>query len=156
MFVSSGKIFHLFFSRSAIASSVLIVLVLSACTVAETGGDASSEGLESGGLELPSVQMPALRLSSRTVVPIESLMAEGAGESVAVSGTVAQRVAILGGWLYEVQDDTGSLWVLTKRSEPTVGELATVEGVVHYEPIVVGEIDAGSVYLEEASYRGDS
>ena len=32
----------------------------------------------------------------------------------------------------------------------------TVEGTLRYEPIVVGEIDAGDVYLEEQAYRQEN
>jgi len=86
-------------------------------------------------------------------VPIASLMADREADRVAVSGTVTQRAAILDGWLYEVQDETGSLWVLTEQSEPVVGAIAKVEGIIRYESIVVGEIDAGSIYLEEQIYE---
>ncbi|MEM6868681.1 MAG: hypothetical protein AAF528_09910, partial [Cyanobacteria bacterium P01_C01_bin.121] len=89
----------------------------------------------------------------RAVEPIDSLMADREADRVAVSGTVTQRAAILDGWLYEVEDETGRLWVLTERSEPELGAIATVEGIVRYEAIVVGEIDAGSVYLEEQAYE---
>lgn len=92
-------------------------------------------------------------LPSRQAVTIGSLMANQSDETVTISGTVAKRVPILEGWLYQVSDDTGSLWVLSDRSDPAVGELATVQGVVRYEAITVGEIDASEVYLEEQSYR---
>jgi hypothetical protein len=95
----------------------------------------------------------AAPLSNGPAVSIDSLMAEQSDETVTISGTVAKRVPILEGWLYQVSDSTGSLWVLTERSDPTVGELATVQGLVRYEAIAVGEIDASEMYLEEQSYR---
>jgi len=80
---------------------------------------------------------------------------EQADDEVTISGAITQQAALLDGWLYEVQDETGSLWVRTNRAEPTVGELATVEGVLRYESIMVGEIDASDLYLEEQSYRSE-
>jgi hypothetical protein len=95
----------------------------------------------------------AAPLADGPAVTINSLMAEQSDESVTISGTVAKRVPVLEGWLYQMSDNTGSLWVLTERSDPTVGELATVQGLVRYEAITVGEVDASEMYLEEQSYR---
>lgn len=123
-------------------------LVLVGCTVAETAPDSPSQQIE-----MPTVRLPSVRLSNRPPEAITALVAEREEETVAISGAIAQRAALLDGWLYEVRDETGSIWVLTDRSEPEVGEQVIVEGVLHYEPIVVGEIDAGDVYLQEKSYR---
>lgn len=128
-------------------------------TATEPGVDASGEQLgdvPGAQSDTPLVRIPSIRLSRRSAVPIESLMADREADSVVVSGTVTQRSAILNGWLYEVSDDTGSLWVLTDGSEPEVGAIAKIEGIVRYEPVVVGEIDAGSIYLEEQSYQQEN
>ncbi|MGD1865041.1 MAG: hypothetical protein ACFB0D_10835 [Phormidesmis sp.] len=132
----------------ALISLSVVGMAAGGCTMTEPTADAPSETVEN-----PSVRLPSIRLSRRAVVPIDSLMAERESDKVAVSGTVTQRAAILNGWLYKVEDDTGSLWVQTEQSEPEVGAIATVEGTVRYESIVVGEIDAGSVYLEEQAYE---
>lgn len=137
--------------RYAMVSVAVVGLVLGSCTVATSTADAPDETVE-----MPSVRLPSIRLLRRSVVPIDSLMADREADKVAVSGTVTQRAAILGGWLYEVSDDTGSLWVLTEASDPEVGAIATVEGIVHYESIVVGEINAGSIYLEEQAYEAQA
>lgn len=123
-------------------------LGLVGCTVAETAPDSPASELE-----MPAVRLPSIRLSNRSPISIDSLAAEREDDTVAIAGTVTQKAAILEGWLYEVSDETASIWVLTERSEPVVDQRVTIEGIVHYEPIVVGEIDAGGVYLEEKSYR---
>ncbi|MEL6938075.1 MAG: hypothetical protein AAFO84_02670 [Cyanobacteria bacterium J06598_1] len=120
-------------------------------TVTETSPDSPEAARD-----VPTLQMPSIRLLAPSVVAIDSLVADRSEDTVAVSGTVSQRVAILDGWLYEVTDDTGRLWILTEQSEPTIGATATVEGILRYEPIVVGEIDAGDVYLEEQHYRQEN
>lgn len=142
-------------SRLVVGGAVL-GLALSSCAVSPVPTDSAgqppdAESLPSDGP--PAVRLPAIRLSRRAAVPIASLAADRVEETVAVSGNVAQRVAVLDGWLYQVQDETGSVWVVTDRSEPTVGDVATVEGTVRYESIVVEGIDAGEVYLEETTYR---
>ncbi len=125
-----------------------MTLILGGCAVAETGPGTPS----ASEVPLPSVSLPSLRLPGQSTA-IASLSADRTEDKVSIYGSVTQRVALLDGWLYQMQDDTGSLWVLTDRSEPTVGDRAAVAGIVKYEAIVVGEVDAGEIYLEEQSYR---
>ena len=124
----------------------IVIVGLSGCSAADVSGP------DAPAAEMP-VRLPTVRLSSRPATAIDSLSENQVDKTVSVSGEVVQRAALLEGWMYQVQDETGSLWVLTNRSAPEVGEMATVEGSIRYEPIVVGEIDAGEVYLEEKGYR---
>ncbi|MEO0769748.1 MAG: hypothetical protein AAFY72_09985 [Cyanobacteria bacterium J06649_4] len=155
-FKVSGRRFASLMSSAA----VLCLLTVSSCTVAEDSTDDASGAIapdaETADDGQEGLRLPDIRLISRAAVPIDSLMADSADKTVAVSGEIVQKVAVLDGWLYEVQDDTGRLWVLSDRTDPGVGDMATVEGVVRYEAIVVGEIDAGEVYLEEKSYREEA
>ncbi|MEL6815806.1 MAG: hypothetical protein AAFP03_13480 [Cyanobacteria bacterium J06598_3] len=133
----------------------MLSLTLGACTISEVS---MPDGVAPGASDaptsnLPAVRLPSIRLSSRSTVTIDSLAADKANDSVSVEGRVVQTVGILEGSLYQVQDDTGSLWVLSDRTGPEVDQRVTVAGVVRYEAIVVGEIDAGDVYLEEKDYR---
>ncbi|MBE9061085.1 hypothetical protein [cf. Phormidesmis sp. LEGE 11477] len=130
-------------------SALVLLVLLAGCTVAETG-----PGVPSGSeVPLPPVSLPGGLRMPGSPMAINALSAERAEDKVAISGRVMQRVAILDGWLYQIQDDTGSLWVLTRQSEPSVGDAATVSGIVKYEAIVIDAIDASEIYLEEQSYR---
>ena len=124
----------------------MVVIGLSGCSAA----DVSSP--DAPAAEMP-VRLPTMRLSSRPATAIDSLSESQVDKTIAVSGEVVQKAALLEGWMYQVRDETGSLWVLTNRAAPEVGEMATVEGAIRYEPIMVGEIDAGEVYLEEKGYQ---
>lgn len=132
--------------RSVQRQSVLVLcgLILSSCTTTEMQ-------LESP-LKTP-IPLPAM-LPGQSAIAIDSLAADKQDETVVVTGTVARQVPLLEGWLYLLQDETGSLWVMTQRpAAPEVGERATVEGLVRYETIAVEAIDASEIYLEEQSYR---
>ncbi len=136
-------------SRAIVSVLLLGGLLLGGCTLDQPATDDAV---------LPTTSFPAgapkLRLTKQTTVAIGSIAGEEGDKKVTISGTVTKRVAILGGWLYQVSDDSGSLWVLTTTSNPTVGQIATVEGTIRYEAIAVGEIDAGDVYLAESAYVG--
>ncbi len=132
--------------RSVQRQSVLLLcgLILSGCTATEMQLEAP--------LDTP-LPLPAI-LPGRSAIAIDSLAVDKQDETVVITGTVSRRVPLLEGWLYLLQDETGSLWVMTQRSAaPEVGEQAIVEGLVRYEPIAVEAIDASEVYLEEQSYR---
>ncbi|MEL6157952.1 MAG: hypothetical protein AAGJ95_13875 [Cyanobacteria bacterium J06554_11] len=153
----NGRVWPVDMRLCLLAGGVALSLALSGCTMSSGPADSASQtDAETSGpsSEQPStVRLPSIRLSRRAAVPIASLAADRAQETVAVSGEVAQRVAVLDGWLYQVQDETGSLWVVTNQSEPVMGAAVTVEGTLRYESIVVEGIDAGEVYLEETTYR---
>lgn len=125
----------------AILASLLSSTALSGCTISEVTPEPSTA-------EVP-VQLPTFRLSSKPSIAIDSLTNEQVDDTIAVSGEIAQRAAMLDGWLYQIKDETGSLWVLTDRDAPELGEFVTVEGAVRYEAIMVENIDAGEFYIEE-------
>ena len=135
--------------KATVSVLLLSGLLLGGCTSPKSTADTELPTTTS----LPSAA-PKLRLTKQATVPISSVAAGEGDKKVTISGTVAKRVAILGGWLYQVSDNSGSVWVLTTASDPTVGQVATVEGTIRYEAIAVGEIDAGDVYLEESAYSG--
>ncbi|MGD1854229.1 MAG: hypothetical protein ACFB2W_08240 [Leptolyngbyaceae cyanobacterium] len=92
---------------------------------------------------------PILSLT-RPAVTIQSLrQPERVEQSLPLSGEVIQRLAVLNGWLYQLEDDTGQIWILTQQTAPAVGEQIYVEGVLRYEPIVINGADLGDYYLEE-------
>ena len=124
--------------------------MLSGCTASEESLTAASKADQES--TAPGVQLPTVRLARQPVVSIDSLQVDQAGETVAIAGRVAQRSPLLEGWLYQVQDETGSLWVVTRTSVPEVGQPAIVEGTVQHEAIVVDGIDSSELYLEEQAY----
>lgn len=126
---------------SAILASSIASAVLGGCAVAEVAPEPSTA-------EAPA-QLPAFRLSSQSAIAIDSLTDQQIDDTITVSGEVAQSAALLEGWLYQIKDETGSLWVLTNSDAPEVGASVTVEGAVRYEAIVVEDIDAGEFYIEE-------
>lgn len=125
-------------------------LVLAGCAASE---NSSVSALKADQQATPAPLQPlSERQTGQPVVSIDSIKSDQADETVAIAGNITQRVALLEGWLYQVQDQTGSVWVVASNSEPEIGQSALIEGIVRYEAIVVDSIDAGEVYLEEQAY----
>lgn len=66
-----------------------------------------------------------------------------------VKGTVRAIVPILEGTVYELQDDSGKVWVLTRQQVPKAGAEVVVKGKVLYKPILINGKEQGSIYLEQ-------
>lgn len=96
------------------------------------------------GSQLPMLPLP------KSVVTIESLRQPRRVEhSVTLMGSVTQRLAILNGWLYEVNDGTGQVWISTRQAAPDIGNQVRIQGVVRYQPVEINGTDLGDYYLKE-------
>lgn len=71
---------------------------------------------------------------------------------VYLKGKVESRAPFLGTGAYQLEDNTGRIWVLTKQTVPQVGEQMLIRGLVRYKGITLKELagkDLGEVYIEE-------
>ena len=120
---------------------LLILVTVWGCSAARETGSPLME------LNMPR---PIARLMSRTT-PIEKIHTQSpsADHSLYLQGKVQQRIPLLNGWIYQLQDDTGSIWVITQTSAPNVGAEILIRGLAHYESIPVAGEDLGEHYIEE-------
>ena len=71
---------------------------------------------------------------------------------VYLKGKVESRAPFLGTGAYQLQDNTGNIWVVTKQTVPQPGEEILIKGLVRYKGITFKELagkDLGEVYIEE-------
>lgn len=69
--------------------------------------------------------------------------------TVYVQGNVVRQVPLAQKQAYEVQDQTGRIWIVTQKQAPKSGEAVLIKGKVRYQQIPVGSQDLGEVYIEE-------
>jgi uncharacterized protein YdeI (BOF family) len=72
-----------------------------------------------------------------------------AGEEVSLAGQVMQHLPLIEQTLYQLEDDTGAIWVLSAQSPPPVGTPLTIRAVVRYKSILMAGQDIGEHYAEE-------
>lgn len=70
---------------------------------------------------------------------------------VYVRGRVGDRVPLAEGAVYELQDSTGKIWVLTKGEAPQNGQEVVVQGTLRFKSIVLNDQEQGSLYLEQVT-----
>ncbi len=85
----------------------------------------------------------------RNVTPIRDIKATQDQTKLDVQGKVEELVPLLQGRVYQVNDSTGSIWVVSKRNNLQLGESAVFQGKVRYESITIGGQQFGEVYLIE-------
>ena len=71
---------------------------------------------------------------------------------VYLRGKVENRAPFVGNAAYQLQDGTGTIWVLTNQALPQLGDEVLLKGEVRYKSITLKELagkDLGEVYVEE-------
>lgn len=66
-----------------------------------------------------------------------------------IKGTVVDHAPFMDNGSYKLQDDTGTVWVLTNSTLPKPGVLITIKGQVEYQPISISGQDLGELYVVE-------
>ncbi len=98
----------------------------------------------------PIVSLP------QSVVTIEALkQPQRVEHSVTLRGSVTQRLALLNGWLYEVNDGTGQVWISTQQTPPDIGQKVRMKGILRYQPVEINGFDLGDYYLKEEQRQLD-
>ncbi|WNN87369.1 hypothetical protein [Gloeocapsopsis dulcis] len=69
--------------------------------------------------------------------------------TVFVRGKVAALVPLVDWLAYQVQDSTGTIWVLTNQRNIQLEDQVLIEGKLRYHSIPVAEQDFGEAYVEE-------
>lgn len=70
-------------------------------------------------------------------------------DAVYLAGTVGRQLPLVGQGLYELTDDSGSIWVLSAAAPPPQGDSITLQATIRYEQILLRGQDIGEYYAEE-------
>ena len=69
--------------------------------------------------------------------------------TVYLKGKVTSVALFVGSGAYELQDATGSIWVITTQTLPAKGDEVLIKSLVQYKSIPIGGKDLGEVYVQE-------
>ncbi len=68
---------------------------------------------------------------------------------VYIQGKVERKVPLLEQQMYQIQDSTGKVWVLTNQKGWKVGDKIVVKALPRYKNIPMAGAELGELYLEE-------
>ncbi|MBD2461570.1 hypothetical protein H6G89_10965 [Oscillatoria sp. FACHB-1407] len=111
-------------------SRLLIVVGLCGCSQLNFGAL---------GLQLPG-----------SVKPIRDLHSEPNVDSVvSLRGQVGDRIPLIEAQVYQLRDQTGTVWVLTTNPIDQSGGTVAIRGQVRFQSIPLAGREQGEVYIEE-------
>ena len=91
-----------------------------------------------------------INLRKRNVLEISDLQQkQDLDSTVYLQGKVVKIVPFLDSGAYQLEDDTGSIWVFTKNSLPAEGDRLVVKGEIQYQKITQPDRELGEFYLKE-------
>ena len=103
----------------------------------------------SGCENLTTSNPPLLRFSTTKIARLQKRKPDA---KVYVKGVVENHAPFVGAGAYQLEDNSGSVWVFTTQPLPDLGRQMLIRGKVAYESIQLEglpEEDIGDVYLEE-------
>lgn len=125
--------------RTSLAATTCLLLGCSG----STAGDPQSTTQGNIPEAIAQLARPTTDLQDLTTVPLETV--------VQVEGKVQKHAPLLSQGLYQVADDTSTVWVVSNDGAPEVGSTLQIQGVVRYEQILLSGNDVGEYYLQETS-----
>lgn len=94
-----------------------------------------------------------LLTSCRSVTTVQNIQAHPQRNwltsTVYIQGKVGDRAPLLSGQIYELEDHTGKIWVLSRAQPHPSGAQILIRGQVRYQGIDIAGQDFGEVYIEE-------
>ena len=88
------------------------------------------------------------------ILPLAEVGRHGQGV-VYLQGQVQRHLSLVGQGLYELQDESGRVWVLSPQAPPPLGTHVRIRAQLHYEPILMADQDIGEHYAEELERLAD-
>jgi hypothetical protein len=131
---------------------VALAIGVEGCTGSTTGE--SQTPSEPIGLQLPGASF----LSQGKITSIAEILNNSSPSSsnqntsiqpVQIKGKVQQQAPLLNGQVYQLQDATGTIWVLSPQTNLHQGDIVVVKGLPRYQSISIARQEWGEVYLEE-------
>lgn len=87
------------------------------------------------------------QLSTQEIATIQA--EQKSGKTVYLRGEVKKQAPFLDSGAYQLEDQTGEIWVVTTGDLPEVGTKVALKGKVIYQSIPVEQQDWGEMYVEQ-------
>ncbi|BAZ07118.1 hypothetical protein NIES3974_37810 [Calothrix sp. NIES-3974] len=100
-----------------------------------------------------SITGSGINMIGANVTPIRDLSSDlipnQEQTTVYVQGKVIQRVPLVKKYAYQIDDNTGKIWVLTEQNNLKVNSQVVIKGQLRYQSISFEGQNFGEIYLEE-------
>ena len=86
---------------------------------------------------------------SKTSIPINAIAENNQNESIYIMGKVIKLAPLLGNNAYQIQDDTGNIWVVTTANLPSVGQNIFIKCNIKSQTLSLINQELDELYLVE-------
>ncbi|GAB4228013.1 MAG: hypothetical protein Kow0049_08700 [Stanieria sp.] len=86
---------------------------------------------------------------TQTPVAIAKIAQKQIGAKVYLQGKVLQQAPFLGSGAYQLQDATGSVWIVTNHNLPQPGEQILIQGEIQADKIFIAQQVLNEIYIVE-------
>ncbi|MEO0834694.1 MAG: hypothetical protein AAFY16_01640 [Cyanobacteria bacterium J06642_3] len=84
-----------------------------------------------------------------SVVDVAKISATKLDKTVSLTGKVVQVAPFVENAAYQIEDDTGKIWVVTTKAAPQPGAKIQIKGKIQYQSLPFAEQELGELYLVE-------
>ena len=105
--------------------------------------------LLTGLLSCSALSQASFKLGLEKITPIRDLKPQDHNAIVYLQGKVVKQVPLLGQRVYQLQDTTSTIWVLTNQSTPQTRDEVLIKARVLYQSIPLAGKEFGEVYVEQ-------
>lgn len=84
-----------------------------------------------------------------SLISIDEVFQKKAGKTVYLTGKVTHLAPLIDLAAYQIQDQTGNVWIVTSSTPPQIGKMVTIKGKIEYQSLPFEQQELGGFYLVE-------
>jgi hypothetical protein len=74
-------------------------------------------------------------------------------QKVKIDGQVIKIIPLVGSFAYQIQDNTGEIWVVTENEPPQINQKLVIDGTLQYQDVAIGAKNFGDFYILESKKK---
>lgn len=82
-----------------------------------------------------------------SLISIDEVFQKKAGKTVYLTGKVTHLAPFIDLAAYQIEDETGNIWVVTSETPPKIDTMITIKGKVEYQSLPFNQQELGGFYL---------
>ncbi len=100
-------------------------------------------------LSIVTILLGSLTGCGTPQVTIAKISRYKSGKTVYLKGNVTQAAPFIGNGAYQLKDETGNIWVVTKQQLPQLNRELAIKGEIQYQDLPIEQQELGDFYLIE-------
>ncbi len=97
-------------------------------------------------IAIAAIGLTGCQPSQINIINVEK---QKSGKVVYLTGKVTNLAPFVNNAAYQLQDDTGSVWVVTSQTPPKLNSNISIKGKIQYQSLPLAETELGDFYIIE-------